>query len=411
MRTRSARLALLASLAGLAGLALLPAAPARACGGMVFPEHSQRLGGMSEQELLVAFTPQRTVILASAGYEGATAAPAFILPLASKPTLVAQSELGVFAALDDRTAPEIHISVADDSDSERGLCGAAAGGDKGGGLGDGRGEVMVVQRGETADYDWVLVAGDTGSSLADWLADAGYELPPDYADALQPYLDADDFVFAAKLKSDAAAGALAPIEIHLPPIDPGAFKIPFALAAHSLPPEKQLTITTYLLAEGGLLPANYPSAELDRDALEAFNSVDTNYADLYQQAVANDGEPAWVVESSFSDFSASALVDAYDTLVQTGEPPAGTDRAGVLAFAERVPFTSARLTRIRTTLGAPDLHDMTLTKVTGRDIDRNLYTTLQPAQGACGVDRGRGRGLPLIVLLVPLVLMTRRRRR
>ena len=140
-------------------------------------------------------------------------------------------------------------------------------------------------------------------------------------------------------------------------------------------------------------------------------AIDTNYADLYQQAVANDGEPAWVVESSFSDFSASALVDAYDTLVETGEPPPGTDRAGVLAFAERVPFTSARLTRIRTTLGAPDLHDMTLTKVTGRDIDRNLYTTLQPAQGACGVDRGRGRGLPLIVLLVPLVLMTRRRRR
>lgn len=407
MRTRSA----LALPALLAGLALLPAAPARACGGMVFPEHSQRVGGMSEQELLVAFTPQRTVILASAGYEGATAAPAFILPLASEPTLVVESELGVFAALDDRTAPELHISVDDDDSGQRGLCGAVAGGDKdGGGLGNGRGEVMVLQRGETAAYDWVLVAGDTGSSLADWLADAGYELPPAYADALQPYLDADDYVFAARLKTDAAAGALAPIEIHLPPIDPGAFKIPFGLAAQSLPPAKQLTITTYLLAQGGLLPANYPSAEIDRDALTAFNRVDTNYADLYQQAITGDGEPGWVIDSSLSGFSTDALLDAYDTLVQTGEPPSGTDRAGVQAFAERVPFDNFRLTRIRTTLGAADLHDLTLTKVTGQDVARDLFVTHSPARG-CGVDRERGRGLPIVVLLVPLVLLTRRRRR
>ena len=216
-----------------AALALAPAAPARACGGMVFPEHGQRVGDMSEQELLVAFTPERTVLLASAGYEGATATPAFILPLAIEPTMVMQSELGVFAALDDHTAPEIHIELLGQVGND-GLCGAQTLKDGGGGLGNGRGDVMVVQRGETTDYDWVLVAGDTGSSLADWLVDAGYELPPAYATALQPYLDADDFIFAAKLKSDAAAGALAPIELHLPPIEPTAFEIPFGLAAQSL---------------------------------------------------------------------------------------------------------------------------------------------------------------------------------
>lgn len=392
-----------------AALALAPAAPARACGGMVFPEHGQRVGGMSEQELLVAFTPERTVLLASAGYEGATAAPAFILPLAIEPTMVMQSELGVLAALDDHTAPEIHIELLGQVGND-GLCGAQTLKDGGGGLGNGRGDVMVVQRGETTDYDWVLVAGDTGSSLADWLVDAGYELPPAYATALQPYLDADDFIFAAKLKSDAAAGALAPIELHLPPIEPTAFEIPFGLAAQSLPPGKQLTITTYLLASGGLLPGNYDASPIDREQLAATSETETNYADLYTAQVANDGAPGWVIDASIQGFSAGAIVDAYDTLRETGEPPPGTDRDAVLAFAARVPFTDLRLTRIRTTLGAADLRDMTLTKVTGQDVERDLYTSYDPDPATvCGIHRGRG--VPLAVLLVPVLLLLRRRRR
>ena len=42
---------------------------------------------MSEQELFLAFTPDSTILLASAGYKGATGSPAFILPLPAEPTL------------------------------------------------------------------------------------------------------------------------------------------------------------------------------------------------------------------------------------------------------------------------------------------------------------------------------------
>ncbi|MBK9756553.1 MAG: DUF2330 domain-containing protein [Nannocystis sp.] len=414
MRTQLARLALPALIAA---LVLAPAAPAHACGGMLFPSHSERVGGMSEQELLVAFTPERTVLLASAGYKGATGgAPAFILPLAQEPTMVLQSELGVLAALDDLTAPEVHITVDDGDSGGGGLCGSAGGlKDGGGNLGGDRGDVMVLQRGETADYDWTLLAGDTGMSVAQWLDMSGYTLPADYAAALQPYLDAGDVVFAAKLKSDAATGALAPIELHLPPIEPGAFKIPYGLAAHSLPPGESLTITAYLIAAGGLAPGNYPAAAIDPAALIATSETETNYQELYDERVAGDGEPGWVIDASVADFSAASILDAYDLAAEADNLPTGTLRDGVEQFAARVPISDARITRLRSTLAAADLRDMTLTKIAGADVDRNLYAVYQTHHGQvlCGIDRaGAGsRGLPLAALLVPLLLLMRRRRR
>ena len=53
---------------------------------------------------------------------------------------------------------------------------------------------------------------------------------------------------------------------------------------------------------------------------------------------------------------------------------------------------------------------MTLTKVTGQDVERDLYTSYDPDPATvCGIHRGRG--VPLAVLLVPVLLLLRRRRR
>lgn len=404
MRTYLAH-ALAAVTAVAAPVALAPR-PARACGGMVFPEHAARVGGMSQQELLVAFTPERTVLLASVGYEGATGAPAFILPLPAAPTEVTQADPAVLVALDELTAPEVTVTVIDDDHGGGGLCGSAGSlKDGGGGLGDDRGDVMVLQRGATADYDYVLVGGATGDTIGAWLDAEGYTLPADYAAALDPYVAGGDVIFAAKLKSTAPSGALAPIELHLPPTEPGAFSIPFGLAAQSLPPDQGLTITTYLLAAGGLAPANYPAAPIDQADLVAYNAIDTNYADLYAEATTAG---SWVIDASLGDFSQDTLVSALDTAIDAGRADPD-DRDAVATFAAHIDLPGARLTRLRTTLSADQLHDMTLKKVAGEDQSRSLYVTRdESSSAACAV--APRRGVPLAVLLVPLLLLLRRRR-
>lgn len=391
-------------------LALAPTSPAHACGGMIFPDHGTRVGGMSEQELLVAFTADSTVLVASAGYKGATGSPAFILPLPSEPTLVTQTDAGVLLALDELTAPEVVITTPSD-DSGGGFCGAAGalkdgGGDLGNGRGDG--DIMVLQRGSTADYDYVVVGGDTGETITNWLTMAGYVLPADYADALTPYIDGGNFIFAAKVKSSAADGALAPIELHLPAGDPGAFSIPFGLAAHSLPPGETLSITTYLLATGTVVPGNYDAAAIDQAELVATSETETNYQDLYNAAVGATAG-AWVVDASLDQFDTQSLNSGLGTAIENGRGE-GADAAAVTAFTERVAMTGARLTRIRTTLGAEQLHDMTLTKAALDPTSPTLYVTYDADAGSTACNVGSRRGVPFGALLLPLLLLLRRRR-
>ncbi len=392
--------------------ALTHAAPAHACGGMIFPDHSERVGGMSEQELFVAFTPDSTVLLASAGYKGTTGSPAFILPLPAEPTMVTQADPGVLIALDELSAPSVSISQPSD-DSGGGLCGRAlkdGGGDLGNGGDRGDADIMVLQRGSTADYDYVVVGGDTGEDITTWLTTAGYVLPADYGAALTPYVDAGNFIFAAKVKSSAADGALAPIELHLPPGDPGAFAIPFGLAAHSLPPGESLTITAYVLASGTVIPGNYGARAIDRAALIADSETETNYQALYDEAIAEDGG-AWVVDASLAEFATTNLTWALEDAIAAGRGD-GADPAAVTAFTKRVPLTGARLTRIRTTLGAEQLHDMTFTKATLEPVAPALYVVYDPDAGnSNGCSLGSRRGVPLGALLLPLLLLLRRRRR
>ena len=204
-----------------------------------------------------------------------------------------------------------------------------------------------------------------------WLTTAGYVLPADYGAALAPYIDSGNFIFAAKVKKQRGGGGPRADRAAPARDDPGAFAIPFGLAAHSLPPGESLTITAYVLASGTVIPGNYGARAIDRAALIADSETETNYQALYDEAVAEDGG-AWVVDASLADFTTANLTWALEHAIAAGRGD-GADPDGVTAFIDRVPLSGARLTRIRTTLGAEQLHDMTFTKATLDPVDPALY--------------------------------------
>lgn len=386
-------------------LALTPSGPARACGGMVFPEHSERVGGMREQEVMVVFAADRTVVLASAGYKGAGSGAAFLLPVRQNPLEIHEATIDVFTALDELTAPQVSIAVDDGGGEDRTLCGAAAGGDKGGDLMNGQGDgVMVLQRGSTASYEYDVIGGDTGKGVVEWLTAAGYTLPADYAAALDPYVADEYFFLAAKIKPGVEEGALPPLEVHLPPTEVDAFSIPFGLAAHSLPPGEKLNITTYYVAGGGVRPLNVGVARVEPGAVRALSPEETNYQEVYEDNVA-DG--SWVLDFTQAGFDADRVLQGWDNASEYGRPLAD-ERAATEAFLARVPFTGQRLTRLRTTLGADQLADVQLGKHAEEvDVGRDYFTTFNDDSTVCSV----GRSSPLNLLLFPLLLLLRRRPR
>lgn len=384
------------------GLVLAPVGRAHACGGMVYPEHAERVGGMREQEVLVVFQADRTVVLASAGYKGAGEGAAFLLPVRQNPLEVHEAALDVFVALDELTAPQVSIFVDDGGGEDRTLCGAAAGDKSGGGNFDGEGDdVQVLQRGTTASYDYEVVGGDTGQGVVDWLTANGYALPVDYAAAIDPYVADGHYFLAAKIKPGVADGAMPPLEVHLPKSEVSAFSIPFGLAAHSLPPGETLNITTYFAASGSVGPLDVGVARIDPNAVVATSPEQTNYQDLYEQAIMDGG---WVLDFSQGGFDAARLIDGWNAAL-LNERTTG-EEADVQAFLDRVPFTGYRLSRFRTTLAAADLKDMQLTRSQTADKERDYYTTFNDDSTVCSVGR---RGVALNALLFPLLLLLRRR--
>ncbi|WAS97305.1 DUF2330 domain-containing protein [Nannocystis punicea] len=386
--------------------------PASACGGMVFPEHEARVGGMSDQELAVVFGAEETVLVASARYEAVDAAEfAFVLPLASAPAEVLDGDPALFLALDEYSAPR--VAIFENTDERMGLCGSSdkAGGDNS--LGDpqgGRGDVMVIDRGETATYEYVVIGGDTGTAIADWLTAAGYPLPADYAAALAPYVEDDWYFFAAKVKPAADSGVLAPIELHLPPAQPATFEIPLAIATHSMKPGAELRLTTYFIGGGPVLPANYAAQAVDDDELVALSDSETNYAELEAEVLASDPEGAWVIDFS-NPLYAGGLGEAYDEGTWAGRiDPETASRAWLDDFTARLGVDGLHLTRLRTALKPAQVRDLALRAASGPPVDNSHGVTYDPDAGeGCQIDRS-GR-LPQLLLLVPVLAWIRRKPR
>lgn len=383
-------------------LLLARPAPAHACGGMIFPAHSERVFGMSDQELLVVFAEAETVLVASAGYQDVSAADlAFVLPLAAAPTDVRDADRALFVALDERSAPRVDIFV-DDGGGGGGGCAA-----DGGGKGFGDGDVMVLQRGATATYEWVVVGGDTGTAIAAWLGDAGYTLPADYAAAFDRYVADDWFFFAAKVRPDVQTAALSPIELHLPPEQPETFEIPLGIAAYSLPPGEPLRITTYLWAGGPVRPADDEARAVDDADLIARSEDETNYPVL-EREILDQG--AWLIDFSdavaVADLQAAYAegVDAGLVKFEEGAPKAIDD------FFERSGQSGGHLTRLRAELRPEKLHDLALRRDPDLAVDNVHRAVLdQRPAGACAFET-RGRLLDLLLLGGALLWLRPRRR-
>lgn len=399
-----------ASLAAvLAAVTLADPAPARACGGVVFPEHDQRLGGMTDQEVLVAFAGEATVLVASPGYQGAPATGfAFILPLAHEPAEVRDADPALLVAHDEYTAPRVRIVDADNARDPVSLCVPGVDRDvSGDAVHD---DIVIRQRGATATYEWVVIGGDTGTAVAAWLTDSGYALPPDYAAALDPYIEAGDFFFAARVTQAASDGALAPIELHLPPMTPDELVLPLALSARSLVPEQPLGVTLYLWSGGPLLPRNYASRAVDDDDLVASSPSESNYLDL-ERAIVDDG--AWIIDHSNPILSTEDLVAAYQAGAAAGRYDAtATADGSIRDFFARTGPTGGYLTRLRTALPAHRLADLELRRPLGPLVSNGhvtFYPPEQPTSEACSIG-GDGRLLEFLTI-VPVLLWIRPRRR
>lgn len=316
----------------------LAAPHASACGGMIAQSESQQ-ASMSAQRVLIAQGPHSTAVVVGVGFDGASGDQAFVLPLQHEPLRIEDAKHEVFTDLERFTAPQIHIydpTARSPSGGSGCGCMPSSGAKMAGAAGGGPPEeVRVVQRGETATYQYVVVGGGSGQSIGEWLTREKFPVPTEIQHTLDGYAQRGWVFLAARVQPKANRGELAPITVVSSPIPADELEYPFALSSHSVTPGLRSEVLLFLIGAPAMLPKNYPVERIAKQ-VRATSAATTNYGVLFSQASERG---ALVIEAGMEDFPPVMLVDA--------------------GLAQFVGAGKVALVRLRGQLGGPQLKDMT----------------------------------------------------
>ncbi len=207
--------------------------PAKACGcGIYFPLEGE--ASVSEEHVLIRWDGQTEDIVMTLGVLGSSKEAAVVLPVPTRAEVrLADGEL--FDALQELTKPIVKKEIA---------FFPFIGGAEGTGA---PGSVALLARQTLGPFDVSTLAATDADALGDWLAGNGYNLAPEVAAALEPYVEQNWYYIAVRLSPGAnetdLSGSLDPLWITF---DYDRIVYPMRLSALA---RDSLTVFMYILAD------------------------------------------------------------------------------------------------------------------------------------------------------------------
>ena len=309
---------LVASLTVLAWAASLPVARrAEACGGCF----GQTITTVESHRMAVLLSAERSVLWDQIAYSGAPEDFVWVLPVPGPEVTIQLADPSFFDELDGQTAPVVQPEPADFDQGCFGCC--AAGG--GVAAADGEGGVVVYTEGAVGPYETVVLGGEDGAALQDWLVEHGYPVQDAAVPIIEKYVAEGSAFVALRLAPDAGVQAMQPVRVGYK-----GFLARFPLEMVKIGAYGQLGLTLWVIADQRYEPMNYPTARIDPDELVYdWSTVTSNYDDVFRATIDEAGGRAWIVEHA----------DRFDLLwfTQPGDPDLVTQTV-------RNPF----ITRLRT---------------------------------------------------------------
>ncbi|MFT6627387.1 MAG: hypothetical protein ACJA1R_000644 [Flavobacteriales bacterium] len=288
--------------------ALLAPSTADACGGF-FCSQSAPVVQTAERILFMQLDDNTIETHVQISYTGPSEDFAWIVPTPSQPVLSLGSDT-IFQSL-DAVGPPIRIERgetvgtcrAEEPSADATSSDIRVGADSEAGTGGG---VTIVALETVGPFDTAVIQASAVEPMMEWLDANGYDLPPQTAALLAPYVEGDMYFLALKLTKDASAGDLQPIAMTY---NAPAPMIPIQLTA--IAAADDMPIQTWVVGDEYAAPANYAEVEPDpisvvtsgwtRSAQAAVDSLDErsmtrSYADeatpiaarFYRDSYEND---------------------------------------------------------------------------------------------------------------------------
>jgi MYXO-CTERM domain-containing protein len=246
-------------------------------------------------------------------YQGEAEKFSWVVPMPALPTLEVGSPL-IFGYLDGRTQARFNLQWQNSCqtdpragpvfDGADGAPPAAEAPTAGGG-------VVVVSQSEVGPYDAAILQAEQATALSHWLVDNGYDLTPQGAQALEPYVGKGNYFVALKLQQNKQVGDLRPIVVRFEGNRPC---IPIKLTAIAARPD--MPIIAYVLASKRAIPVNYRHVLINPTRIDWLR-FGSNYSQVATAAVDEAGGQAFLTE--FAGASApiaqgfDAFLPDYDT--------------------------------------------------------------------------------------------------
>jgi hypothetical protein len=291
----------------LAGLAALGArhGVASACGGFFCDSGGpQGLVLQAREDILFVQDGDRIEAQVAVAYQGGPDEFAWIVPVPSEVEVDVGSPY-VFTQLAASVSPRFTYTV---TSSE--FCSVANDGgvgcsseDAAVGSSSGRGEdtdspggdtpgVEVIRQEQVGPYDYTVLAATSTSSMLEWLAANDYDIPPETASLLEPYVlmgDQTRFV-ALKLQKGASVGELQPVVLRYTDEQP---MIPIQLTAVAAVQDMGIQVT--VVGDDRAVPQNYLSVEPNWSRID-WRAGGANYETVAGEAIEEAGGRAFVTE-------------------------------------------------------------------------------------------------------------------
>ena len=304
-----------AALAVFACAASLPAPRrAEACGGCF----GQTITTVESHRMAVLLSPERSVLWDQIAYSGDPEDFVWVLPVPGPEVTIEIAEATFFDELDGQTAPV----VQPEQNQPQGCFGCCAAGDVAAGGDEG---VIVYTEGTVGPYETVVLGGEEGGALQDWLVERGYPVQEAAVPIIDKYIDEGSAFVVLRLAPGSGVQSMQPVRVGYK-----GFLARFPLEMVKIGAYGKLGLTLWVIADQRYEPANYPTAQIDPDELVYdWQSITSNYDDVFRATIDEAGGRAWIVE----------YADGFDTLWFTA--PADPD---LIRQTVSVPF----VTRLRT---------------------------------------------------------------
>ncbi len=277
-----------AALITLITVALLPAT-VLACGG--FFCFTQPVDQSAERILYIQHEDKMSVHI-QISYTGDDDKFSWLLPLPSMPKTGIGSD-SVFQVLENITAPRFQLQWENKDDcygNGRCMIAVSGTGRTDGGTNESKGGVIVLEQKNVGPYEQVVLQGDKGAALFDWLNTNGYQQPAESKPLLELYAAEKYLFMALKLQKDKGAGDLAPIVVTLDEVSPC---LPLRLTR--IAASADMPIVAWVLGTHRAIPKNFLHVEINEAAIDWLNPGG-NYKSVVSKAVDQASGHAFTTE-------------------------------------------------------------------------------------------------------------------